>query len=154
VNRKNADVVCREAPHSECATEGSDARISTFGVLHEHAIGGEHVLLLTICLSLEVGEAAGEEIWIDGFALGIAEFYFLLELFLLEGKPISDLLAAEGNLTSTVADVEDRRWVFGVDFASNSKRTATRGGDRATGFVTAKQSGAVNRWGKGKLTST
>ena len=73
VDRKNTNVICHETPHSKCVTKGADARISTFRVLHEHAIGGEHILLLTRGFGLKVGDAAGKEIRINGFTLGLAE---------------------------------------------------------------------------------
>jgi hypothetical protein len=142
VDRKNANVVCRKTPHSECTAERSDARINTFGILHEHAIGGEHIFFQMVGLSLKVGNAAGEEISINGFTLGLAELHFLFELFLFKGKPVSDLLMAERNLTSMV---EDRRRVFREDFACNAKHAATRGGDRVTRFVTAKQLGTADQ---------
>jgi len=59
---------------------------------------------------------------------------------LLEGEPFTDLLAAEGDLTGTIANVEDGRWVFGLDFASDAERTAARGRYGTTGLVTARQS--------------
>jgi hypothetical protein len=142
VDRKNANVVCRKTPHSECTAERSNARINTFRILHEHAIGGEHIFFLAVGPSLEVGNVAGEEISITGFTLGLAELHFLFELFLFKGKPVSDLLTAESNLTSTV---ENRRRVFRVDFAHNAKCAETRGGDRVTRFVTAKQLGTADQ---------
>jgi len=59
---------------------------------------------------------------------------------LLEGKPFSNLFAAEGDLTSTVANVEEGRWMFGLDFTSDAERTATGGRDGTASFVTADQS--------------
>ena len=58
---------------------------------------------------------------------------------MFKGKPVSNLLAAEGNLTSTVANVEERMWMFGVNLPHNTKCTTARGRDRATSFVTKKQ---------------
>jgi hypothetical protein len=122
--------------------ERCNVRINTFRILHEHVIGGEHIFFLAVGLSLEVGNVAGKEISIAGFTLGLAEFHFLFELFLFKGKPVSDLLMAESNLTSTV---EDWRRVFRVDFVCNAKCAATRGGDRVTTFVTAKQLGTADQ---------
>jgi hypothetical protein len=61
-------------------------------------------------------------------------------LLLLEGKPVPDLPAAEGDLAGPVTDVKDRGWVFGLDFTSNAECAATRGRNRATSFVTKKWS--------------
>jgi hypothetical protein len=144
MDRKNANIVCQKTPHSGCTAERSNARINTFGILHEHAIGGEHIYIFfqVVGLSLKVGNAAGKEISINGFTLGLAELHFLFELFLFKGKPVPDLLMAERNLTSMV---EDWRRVFRVDFACNSKHTVTKGGDRVTRFVTAKQLGTADQ---------
>jgi hypothetical protein len=62
---------------------------------------------------------------------------------LLKGKPFSDLLAAEGDLTGTIANIEDGRWVFGLDFASDAERTAARGRYGTAGFVTERQSAII-----------
>jgi hypothetical protein len=59
---------------------------------------------------------------------------------LLEGKPLSDLLAAEEDLTSTVANIEEGIRVLGLDFASDAKSTAARGGYGTAGFITARRS--------------
>jgi hypothetical protein len=59
----------------------SKVRINTFGNRHEHAIGGEHILLAMV-LDLEIGDAAGEEININDFALGCVELHFLFQLSL------------------------------------------------------------------------
>ena len=59
---------------------------------------------------------------------------------LFERKPFSDLLAAECDLTGTVANIKGGRWVFGSDFTGNAKRTASRSRYRTTGFVAEKQS--------------
>jgi hypothetical protein len=140
VDGKNADVIGSEAPYSKRTTEGSNTRVCALRVLHEHAISSEDILLLTISLGLEVSDAAREEVDIHDFTLAPAEFSFLFQLLLLEGKPISDLLAAEGDLTSTIADIEDRRRVLGMNFASDGECTTTRGRDGTTGFVTRRQS--------------
>jgi hypothetical protein len=59
-------------------------------------------------------------------------------VLLLEGKPVCDLTAAEGDLAGPVTDVKDRGWVLGWDFTKNAECTATRGRNRATSFVTEK----------------
>jgi hypothetical protein len=70
---------------------------------------------------------------------------------LLEGEPFSNLLAAEGNLTSTVVNVEEGRWMFGLDFASDTGRTAAKGRDGTASFVT-NPSATSHWWGIGELT--
>jgi hypothetical protein len=62
---------------------------------------------------------------------------------LLEGKPFSDLLAAEGDLTGTVANIEEGIRVFGLDFASDAESTAARRGYGAASFITARQSTTI-----------
>ena len=96
------------APDSKCTAEGSNARACAFRTLHEHAIGAEDILLLAICLGLEVSDAACEEVGIHNFALAPAELQFLFKLLLLESEPLSDLSPAEGDLTSTVADIKTK----------------------------------------------
>jgi hypothetical protein len=71
---------------------------------------------------------------------------------LLEGEPFSNLLAAEGNLTRTVVNVEDGRWMLGLDFASDTEGTATRGRDGTASFVTIKQSVTSHWWDISELT--
>jgi hypothetical protein len=63
---------------------------------------------------------------------------------LLEGKPFSYLLAAEGDLTSTVTDIEEGMRVFGLDFASDAERTAARGGYGTAGFIAARRSTTIH----------
>jgi hypothetical protein len=126
------------APDSKCTAEGSNARACAFRTLHEHAIGAEDILLLAICLGLKLSNAAREEVGIHDFALAPAELRFFFKLLLLESKPVSDLSPAKGDLTSTVANIRDQRWMFGLDFTCDAKRTATRGRNGATSFVTIK----------------
>jgi len=140
VNRENTNVVRGETPNSETTAERSDTRIGAFRALHEHTVGGEHILLLTVSLSLKVSDTAGEKVGVDGLPLDLVRLNLFLELLLLEGKPVSDLLAAEGDLTSTVTDVQNRGWVLGLDFTGDAKSTATRSRNRAAGFVTKKWS--------------
>jgi len=66
---------------------------------------------------------------------------------LLEGEPFSNLLAGEGNLTSTAVNVEEGRWMFGLDFASDTERTAARGRDGTASFVTVNPSVTSHWWG-------
>jgi hypothetical protein len=96
------------------------------------------ILLLAICLGLEVSDAACEEVGIHNFALAPAELQFLFKLLLLESKPVSDLSPAEGDLTSMVANIKDQRWMFGLDFMCDAKRTATGGRNGTTSFVTTR----------------
>ena len=133
---KNTNVVGSEAPDGKCAAERSNARVCAFRALYKHAIGGEDIFLLTICLGLKISDAAREEVGIHGFAFAPTDFQFLFQLFLLESKPVSDLSPSEGDLTSTVANVKDWRWMFGLDFTCDAKRTATRSRDGTTSFVT------------------
>jgi hypothetical protein len=98
---------------------------------------------LTRSLGFDVSDTARKVDVIHNFALALAELDFLFQLMLLEGKPFSDLLAPEGNLAGTVANIEDGRWVFGLDFASNAECPTARGGYGTTGFVTARQSAAI-----------
>ena len=78
-------------------------------------------------LGFEIGNAAHEEIGVCNFTLTLMELKFLFQLVLLEGKPFTDLLAAEGGLMGIVANVEDGRWMFGLDFMSDTKGTMARG---------------------------
>ena len=135
---KNAYIVGSEAPNSKCAAEGSNAGVCAFRTLHKHAIGGEDFFLLAICLGLKVSDATRKEIGIHKFALASAEIQFLFQLPLLESKPVSDLLPAEGDLTGTVANIKDRRSMFGLDFTCDGKRTATRGRNGTASFITTK----------------
>jgi hypothetical protein len=136
MNGKNADIVGSETPNSKCTAEGSNAGVGAFGTLHEHAIGGEDFFLLAICLGLEVSDAVRKEIGIHKFAFASAEIQILFQL--LESKPVSDLFPAEGDLTGTVANIKDRRSMFGLDFTCDAKRTATRGRNGTASFVTYK----------------
>jgi hypothetical protein len=51
--------------------------------------------------------AKKKKVLIHGFTLALAELHFLFQLMLLEGKPFPNLLAAEGDLASTVVNVEE-----------------------------------------------
>ena len=134
---KNADIVGSEAPNSKCMAKGSNAGICAFRTLHKHAIGGEDFFLLAICLGLKVSDATRKEIGIHKFALASAKIQFLFQLPLLESKPVSELLPAEGDLTGAmVANIKDRRSMFGLDFTCDSKHTATRGRNGTARFVT------------------
>jgi hypothetical protein len=108
--------------------------------LHKHAIGGKDFFLLATCVSLEVSEAARKEIRIHRFALASAEIQFLFQLLFLESKLISDLFPVEGDLTGTVANIKDRRLMFGLDFTCDAKRAATREMNGTASFVTTRQS--------------
>jgi hypothetical protein len=135
---KNTDIIGSEAPNSKCTAEGSNAGVCAFRTLHKHAIGGEDIFLLAVCLGLEVSGAARKEIRIHKFALAPAEIEILFQLLLLESKPVSDLFPAEGDLTGTVANIKERRSMFGLDFTCDGKRTATRGRNGTASFVTTK----------------
>jgi len=134
---ENADVVGSEAPNGKCTAEGGNAGVRAFRTLHKHAISGKDFLLLAICLGLEISDAARKEVGIHDFTLAPAEFPFLSQLLLLESKPVSDLSPAEGDLTSTVTNIKDRRSMFGSDFTCDAKRTTARGGNGPASFVTA-----------------
>jgi hypothetical protein len=126
VDGKNTDIVGSETPNSKCTVEGSNAGVCAFRTSHKHAIGGKHSFLLATCVSLEVSEAARNEIGIHRFALASAEIQFLSQLLLLESKLVSKLFPVEGDLTSTVANIKDRRSMFGLDFMCGAKCAATR----------------------------
>lgn len=111
---KNTDVLGREAPHM-CMTEGSNARVWAFRNLHEHGLDGKGIFFLAMDRGPEASNAAHGEFRVHDFTPALAEFQFLFQLLLLENKPVSDLPPAEGDPTSTVTNIKNRRCMFEVD---------------------------------------
>ena len=70
---KNTNIVGSEASNSKCMVEASNVGVCAFRTLHKHAIGGEDLFLLAICLGLEVSDATHKEIGIHNFALASTE---------------------------------------------------------------------------------
>src|SRR5260370_21561988 len=103
---------------------------------------------------MAVGHEARQQVRITCRPLATAEVKFLLQLLLLESEPVTDLSPAEGDLTSTVANIKDQRSMFGLDFTCDAKRTATRSRNRTTSFITARQSATGGQRGMRELTLT
>jgi hypothetical protein len=74
-----------------------------------------------------------------------AETQILFQLLLLESKPVSDLFPEKGDLTNTVANIKDRRSMFGLYFTCDGKRTVTRSRNGTASFATTRQSVMVSK---------
>lgn len=115
MNRKHSDVVRRQAPDCECTPERCDARIAAL----KHAVCRKSFLLLARSFGFHVRDPGREVRIVNLLALALAEFELIAEKFLLVCKPLSNLLATEGQLTRAILDVEDRKGMFRSDFTSN-----------------------------------
>ena len=100
---EHADIVRRQAPDGESATERGDARVRPF----EHAEHGERVLLLPGRLLLDAVDASGELFLGELGTLLLAELDLLLQLVVLVREPLRDLLPTELELAGAVLDVQN-----------------------------------------------
>lgn len=103
VDGQNTDIVRSQTPYGQRTAKRGDAFIATL----QHTVHCESVLLLTSGFTFDVRDTRREVLIVDCLAFTLAVVDFTTQQLLLIGEPLRDLGATEGELTSTVLEVQD-----------------------------------------------